>query len=181
MVGVFTYADLGFVVFAIICVIVGLSKGIVSQIFGFASFAAAALVAFFVTKPITNAIEPVFGPLYGWVGAEIGYILSLVIVFAVLTLIIKLLLSLIQRMLKSLIDRLHLIKAIDRVLGMVFSLALLYVIFAALIGLLELLPDTFMVETQEVIHKQIYDGKVLSWIFARNPLGDLITSKITGV
>jgi len=177
--GIFTYADLVFVGLALIALIVGATKGFVSQIFGFVGFIAALVIAFFVCKPLTDAIIPIFAPLYSWVGESLGYILALVIVFAVLVLLVKIVLILLQKLFKSLIDKLQVIKAIDKILGLILSLGILYTVFAAIIALLTLVPAEVLPGVQETIHQQIYNGVVLNGIYTNNFLGDWLLSVIS--
>ena len=177
--GIFTYADLVFVGLALIALIVGLSKGFVAQIFGFVGFIASLVIAFFVCQPLTDAIIPIFAPLYSWVGESLGYILALVIVFAVLVLLVKIVLILLQKLFKSLIDKLQVIKAIDKILGLILSLGILYTIFAAIIALLTLVPTEVLPGVQEIIHQQIYNGVILNGIYSNNFLGNWLLSVIS--
>jgi len=176
---IFTYADLVFVGLALIAFIAGLSKGFVAQIFGFVGFIASLVIAFILCKPLTDAIIPVFAPLYSWVGDSLGYILALVIVFAVLVLLVKIILILLQKLFKSLIDKLQVIKAIDKILGFILSLGILYTVFAAIIALLTIVPDNILPGVQETIHQQIYNGVILNGIYTNNFLGDWLLSLIS--
>ncbi len=176
---IFTYTDIAFVVLALICFIVGLSKGFISQIFGFVGFAVSVLVAFLAAKPIAEGMRPVFSPIYTWAGESVGYIISLIIVFVAVALIVRLLLSLIQKLFSSLVEKLGVIRGIDRVLGMFLSLGILYSVFAVVIALIALAPEDFLPNVQAVLDQQVYDGKILSAIYAKNPLGEWVTGFIT--
>ncbi|HPG91884.1 MAG TPA: CvpA family protein [Clostridia bacterium] len=179
LLGIFTYGDVVFAGLALICLIVGIAKGFVAQIFGFVGFIASLVIAFFVCKPLTDAIIPLFAPLYTWVGDSLGYILALIIVFSILVLLVKIVLILLQKLFKSLIDKLKVIKAIDKILGLVLSLGILYTVFAAIIALLTIVPPEILPGVQETLYQQIYQGVILKGIYSNNFIGNWLLSLIS--
>lgn len=179
LLGIFTYGDVIFAGLALICLIVGIAKGFVAQIFGFVGFIASLVIAFFVCKPLTDAIIPLFAPLYGWVGDSLGYILALIIVFAILVLLVKIVLILLQKLCKSLIDKLKVIKVFDKILGLVLSLGILYTVFAAIIALLTIVPAEILPGVQETLYQQIYHGVILNGIYSNNFIGNWLLSLIS--
>ncbi len=179
MVGAFTYVDLAFLAITLIALIVGLCKGFFSQLFGFIGFFAAILVAFFVCKPVTELVKPAFAPLYEKVGETLGYYASLIIVFVVLMLIVNIVLFLIKKLFSGLIGKVAVIKAVDKLLGLVFSLGVVYILFSSIIALLTLLPTDFLPEIQTTVNSQIFGGSVLKPIYANNPFGDWLLSLIS--
>lgn len=176
MVGAFTYVDLAFLAFALIAIIVGLCKGFFAQLFEFAGIVAAILIAFFVCKPLTDKMLPVFAPLIEKAGETLGYYAALAIVFVVLMLIVNILLFLLKKLTKGLVGKVGAVKVVDKILGLALSVGILYTIFAAVLALITLLPSDFLPDVQTTINNQLYGGTVVKAIYTSNPLGSWLLS-----
>jgi uncharacterized membrane protein required for colicin V production len=144
MVGGLTYTELGIIAVALICVIIGLSKGMARQFLAIANLALIIVATIFavpwlgrlfdgffpsVAKGINAAAAEYFNLETINIGVYLWYLVGFILVFIACYAVMSLIRKLADR-----VFNVKVFKKLDKVLGVVFSLAIFYVLLSALLA-----------------------------------------------
>lgn len=199
MAGGFTYAELGVIAIALICIIVGLVKGFTAQFLNIIDFALLAAACIFGIPWLGAALDgavPALGqsingalsqiPALSEVnlGIIVWYIISFFIFYIICSIVMSIIKNLAQKMVKP-----KVLKKLDKILGIAFSLAVFYVFlsvllavalnldtFASLIGI-----DSDLGGIIDAVKAQVNEGSFLSFFAGeKNFIGNALLGLIGG-
>lgn len=137
MLGTFTYADIAIAVIALICIIVGYKKGFVKQLFSLLKFAGSIVTAIFTYAYLGGLFNTWFGGAFaGWLSfvpdpTATALIVCNVLAFLLILIVASIIISAIGNWLTK-ASKSKIFGDLNKVIGMVYSVALLYVIILAL-------------------------------------------------
>lgn len=144
--------------------IIGAFRGFTRQILKLFSWFVGIVAAFFLVKPVfeilmgIDAVKGVLDSLAGVLsfageelGAKIAHYIGLAVVFIVIWIVVSLVYKLIRRLITPISD-LPVINVIDRILGLVFAVAIAAVILFAVIAIAYLLKDKVPVLYDNVLN-----------------------------
>ena len=177
---------------ALIALIVGLKKGFVSTLLGLLSAVGSIAVAIILTPKVCemefvkNAIEDT--PIV--INGQEMFYLRTVIVFFVLFVVSLIVILAIKGLFKSLLKRAKALKFVDRLLGGVFNVAIIWAVFGILFAISNIGTD-WLVAIEEQIASSgleialvepvgnalttIHGSQILQTVFgAFNPIGELV-------
>lgn len=144
MVGVFTYAELGVIAVALICIIVGLVKGFSAQFLNIVDIALLAVACILgipwlgaalngaipaLGESINGALSQIPALAEVDLGIIVWYIISFFIFYILCSIIMSIIKKLAQKMVKP-----KVLRRLDKILGIVFSLAVFYVFLSVLLA-----------------------------------------------
>ena len=177
---------------ALIALIVGLKKGFVSTLLGLLSAVGSIAVAIILTPKVCemefvkNAIEDT--PIV--INGQEMFYLRTVIVFFVLFVLSLIVILAIKGLFKSLLKRAKALKFVDRLLGGVFNVAIIWAVFGILFAISNIGTD-WLVAIEEQIASSgleialvepvgnalttVHGSQILQTVFgAFNPIGELV-------
>ena len=177
---------------ALIALIVGLKKGFVSTLLGLLSAVGSIAVAIILTPKVCemefvkNAIEDT--PIV--INGQEMFYLRTVIVFFVLFVVSLIVILAIKGLFKSLLKRAKALKFVDRLLGGVFNVAIIWAVFGILFAISNIGTD-WLVAIEEQIASSgleialvepvgnalttVHGSQILQTVFgAFNPIGELV-------
>lgn len=200
MAGGLTYTELGIIAVAFICVIIGLTQGMAKQFLSIANLALLIVATIFVVPWLGKLLDALFpavaqgintalGDFLGNGTIHIGIFLWYIIGFVAVYMVCYAVISLIRK-LAGYAFKVEVFKKLDRVLGMVFSLAVFYILLSALLAV-ALNLDVFvrligitsdLTETITAIKLQINGGMFLYRLAGSgNFIGNMLMGLLQGI
>lgn len=198
--GGLTYTELGVIAIALICIIIGLAKGFSAQLLNILDIVVLAAACIFGIPWLgatLNGAVPALGesingalsqiPALGAVnlGLIVWYIISFFIIYILCSIIMSILKKLAQKMVKP-----KILNRLDKILGIVFSLAIFYVFLSVLLAVASNL-DTFVSligidsdlgEIITAVDGQINGGVFLSFFAGENNfIGNALLGLLEGL
>lgn len=178
MVGPFTWLDLIIVAAVIIVGIIGFIKGFFKQILDIVGLVGALILALLLCGPLAKLITPLFGKLVEDVGQDLGNIAITAIAFVFICLVVGIVMIFLKRLFKG-INKVPIIGPINRILGVVLSVFILYAIVSIVLGLVGLVPAEMYEETGFGI--QIHNGIITKGLFNANWLGNIVGGVVSKI
>lgn len=195
-----TYTEIGVIVLAVICIIIGLTKGMAKQFIAIVHFALLVLGTVFavpllgwlfdgIFPTVAQGIDQAVANLLDVSGVSVGiylwYLVGFILVYIVCYGIVHFI-----KALGKLLSRVEVLKKLDKVLGAVFSLGILYVLGSALLAVV-LNLDVFarllgitsdLTETISAIKSQINGGAFLYGFTGKsNFIGNALIALLQGL
>ncbi len=161
--------DYVIIAFAVIGLIAGVAKGFLKQLFALAGIVVVSIgTAYLFPYP------------QSWLASAIAdsnacAITAMIVTFAVLALVY----ALVTKLILKLVHGLGVLNVVDRVLGLVLGVAVVYAVFSVFIALLTQTADTFMPWTKSWMNSQLENSVLVGSVFKNNFFGDWLL-KIAG-
>ncbi len=154
-----------------VALIVGLIKGLWSQLFGFLGvFAVSVGSAYLYQYPaqwMSNLIED---PTWRSIAAFVITMLVLSILYAILS-----------RLLKKLFTSIHVFKVLDKVLGMLLGVGIAYAIFALIVAFVGNSEVGFIIKLREMLGEQWTESWFVNVFYANNFFGNWLIELIASL
>ncbi|MCM1042856.1 MAG: CvpA family protein [Corallococcus sp.] len=154
---------------AVIGLIVGIFKGFLKQLFDLAGIFVVSIGTAYLYKYPTEWLASVIE------SEGTRQIVALIATFVVLVIVYKLITMLIMRA----FDKVKLFKALDRILGLVIGVGIVYVLFAVIVSLVLNTPEGFIQPVKDFLQEPLQNSWCVKNLYSNNVIGDWIVNMIT--
>ena len=155
-------------ILAAACVVVGVFKGIIKQVFTIVGIIFVATLTATVTPYVQSWLTSTsLDDNQRAVVAMIASVVLLAVVYAVVAMLIQ-----------KLLKKLKILKAVDSILGAVLGFAVVYLACAVIFALFNNTPDDFMPLLKSSVGDVFSDSWIAQHVYAKNPFGEWVVVDI---